>query len=40
MGKQLCIITEKLRHLRGKEENYDTEAKFDFAIDGKIIKIK
>lgn len=24
----------------GKEENYDTEAKFDFAIDGKIIKIK
>lgn len=24
----------------GKEENYDTEAKFDFAIDAKIIKIK
>lgn len=23
-----------------KEENYDTEAKIDFAIDGKIIKIK
>ena len=24
----------------GKEENYDTEAKLDFAIDAKIIKIK
>ena len=39
-GKTIMHYYGKATTFAGKEENYDTEAKFDFAIDGKIIKIK
>ena len=39
-GKTIMHYYGKATTFAAKEENYDTEAKFDFAIDGKIIKIK
>lgn len=39
-GKTIMHYYGKATTFAGKEENYDTEAKFDFAIDVKITKIK
>lgn len=39
-GKTIMHYYGKATTFAGKEENYDTEIKFDFAIDAKITKIK
>lgn len=39
-GKTIMHYYGKATTFASKEENYDTEAKFDFAIDAKITKIK
>lgn len=39
-GETIMRYYGKAMTFAGKEENYDTEAKFDFAMDAKITKIK